>query len=75
MCCNAATSAGRTEIEVYSPTGVAFYDGRAVDHLARARQICADFVAVAGGAEHPANVHRALHLQELIADVEAQLQT
>ena len=73
MCCNAGTGAGRTEIEVYSPTGAAFYDGRAVDHLARARQICADFVAVAGGAPHPANVGRALHLQQLIAEIEGQL--
>jgi predicted dehydrogenase len=73
MCCNAATKSGRTEIEVYSPTGTAFYDGRSVDHLARAKQICADLVAVAGGAAHPANVHQALHLQELIADIEGQL--
>jgi predicted dehydrogenase len=74
MCCNAATASGRTEVEVYSPTGVAFYDGRSVDHAARARQICADFVAVAGGAVHAANVGQALHLQELIADIETQLQ-
>ncbi len=73
MCCNAATPSGRTEIEVYSPTGAASYDGRSVDHLARAKQICADLVAVAGGAAHPANVRQALHLQELIADIEAQL--
>ena len=35
MSCSAATPTGRTEIEVYSPTGVAFYDARAVDHRAR----------------------------------------
>ena len=35
MCCNAATES-RTEVEVYSPTGVAYYDGRAVDRDARA---------------------------------------
>jgi predicted dehydrogenase len=74
MCCNAGTGAGRTEIEVYSPTGAAFYDGRSVDHLARAKQICADLVAVAGGATHPAGVGQGLHLQKLIAEIEAQLQ-
>jgi hypothetical protein len=73
MCCNAATAAGRTEVEVYSPTGVAFYDARTVDHRARADQIRTDLVAVAGGAEHPANVARVLHLQELIDEIERQL--
>ena len=75
MCCTAATPTGRTEVEVYSPTGVAFYDARAVDHRARADRIRTDLVAVAGGAEHPANVGRALHLQRLIADIEAQLRS
>ncbi len=73
MCCTAATATGRTEVEVYSPTGVAFYDARTVDHRARAEQIRTDLVAVAGGAAHAANVGRVLHLQELIADIEAQL--
>ena len=75
MCCNAATASGRTEIEVYSPRGAASYDGRAVDHRARADQIRRDLVAVAGGAAHPASVAQALHLQELIAGIEAQLRT
>ncbi len=73
MCSTAATAKGRTEIEVYSPTGAAFYDGRAVDQVARAAQIRTDLVAVAGGAEHPASVAQALHLQELVAGIEAQL--
>jgi len=72
MCCNAATES-RTEVEVYSPQGVAVYDGRTVDWAARADRIRSDLVAVAGGAEHPAGVARALHLQRLIADIEAQL--
>ena len=42
---------GRTEVEVYSPAGVAFYDARAVDHDARADRIRTDLVAVAGGAD------------------------
>ena len=73
MCCNAAVPDGKTEIEVYSPTGVMTYDGRAIDHRARADRLRTDLVAVAGGAEHPANVVRALHLQELIAEIEEQL--
>jgi predicted dehydrogenase len=72
MCCTAAT-AGRTEIEVYSSHGVASYDARTVDRDTRADRIRSDLVAVAAGAEHPANVVRALHLQRLIADIEAQL--
>jgi hypothetical protein len=73
MSCSAATPTGRTEIEVYSPTGVAFYDARAVDHRARADQIRSDLVAVAGGATHPADVAHTLHLQRLIAGIEGQL--
>jgi predicted dehydrogenase len=73
MSCSAATPTGRTEIEVYSPTGVAFYDARAVDHRARADQIRTDLVAVAAGGTHPASVAQTLHLQRLIADIEAQL--
>lgn len=72
MCCTAATS-GRTEIEVYSPRGVASFDARAVDREARADQMRIDLAAVARGAEHPANAVRALHLQRLIADIEAQI--
>jgi predicted dehydrogenase len=72
MCCTAATS-GRTEIEVYSPRGVASFDARAVDREARADQMRTDLAAVARGAEHPANAVRALHLQRLIADIEAQI--
>jgi predicted dehydrogenase len=72
MCCSAATES-RTEIQVYSPLGVASYDGRAVDREARADEIRRAFVAVAAGGTHPANADRALHLQLLIADIEAQL--
>ncbi|HEV7526454.1 MAG TPA: Gfo/Idh/MocA family oxidoreductase [Acidimicrobiia bacterium] len=73
MCCTAATASGRTEIDVYSPTGTAFYDARAVDREARADQIRTDLVAVAGGAAHAANVDHCVHLQELIAEIETQL--
>ncbi len=73
MCCSVAVPDGKTEIEVYSPTGIATYDGRAIDHLARADRMRSDLVAVAGGADHPANVAHVLHLQRLIADIEEQL--
>ena len=64
---------GKTEVEVYSTKGSAFYDGRVVDFAARADRIRSDLVAVAGGAAHPADAAHALHLQELIAAIEAQL--
>ena len=73
MCCTAATPTGRTEVEVYSPAGVALFDGRAVDREARADRIRSDLVAVAGGAPHPADAARVLHLQKLITEIEAQL--
>jgi predicted dehydrogenase len=72
MCCNAATDS-RTEVEVYSSKGSASYDARRVDHQARADRIRSDLVAVARGAAHPASAAHGLHLQELIADIEAQL--
>jgi predicted dehydrogenase len=73
MCCTAATPTGRTEIEVYSPTGTAFFDGRAVDREGRADVIRREFAAVARGGRHPADAVQGLHLQELIAEIEAQL--
>jgi predicted dehydrogenase len=73
MCCTAATPNGRTEMEVYSPAGTAFFDGRAVDRTERADRIRTALVAVARGERHPASAAHALHLQRLIADIEAQL--
>ena len=73
MCSSAAIANGKTEVEVYSARGSAFYDSRAVDHAARADRIRSDLVAVASGADHPADAARALHLQELIAAIEVQL--
>jgi predicted dehydrogenase len=73
MCSSAALPAGKTEVELYSARGSAFYDSRAVDHAARADRIRTDLVAVAAGAGHPASAAQALHLQELVAGIEAQL--
>jgi predicted dehydrogenase len=72
MCCTAATDS-RTELEVYSSKGATSYDARRVDRNARANRIRCDLVAVAGGADHPANARQGLHLQELVAEIEAQL--
>jgi predicted dehydrogenase len=73
MCCTAATETGQTEVEIYSPRGVAKFDGRAVDREARADEIRRALVAVANGGSHPADATQALHLQRLIAEIEAQL--
>jgi predicted dehydrogenase len=72
LCCSAATES-RTEVEVFGRDGTATFDGRSLDFTAVANRIREDFVAVAGGAPHPANVARGLHLQRLIAEVENQL--
>jgi predicted dehydrogenase len=72
MCCIAATDS-RTELEVYSAKGAASYDARRVDRNARADRIRSDLAAVAAGAAHPANAAQALHLQQLIAEIERQL--
>lgn len=68
----AVAAEGSAEIEVYGRGGSARYDG-AVDHADWADRVRSSFVAVAGGASHAANVDHALHLQELIARIEAQL--
>jgi len=73
LCCAAATENGRTEMEVYSPKGNAFFDGRALDRAARADRIRTDLAAVARGEAHAADAAHALHLQRLIAEIEAQL--
>jgi predicted dehydrogenase len=72
MCCTAATES-RTELEVYSAAGAAAYDARRVDRNARADRIRSDLAAVARGIDHPANAAQGLHLQQLIAEIEAQL--
>jgi predicted dehydrogenase len=72
MCCTAATDS-RTELDVYSAKGAATYDARDVDRNARADRIRSDLVAVAHGIDHPANAQQGLHLQHLIADIEAQI--
>ena len=71
MCCNAAAEGG-TEVEVFSAKGSARYDGT-MDFEAWPNNVRNAFVAVANGEKHPADVQRGLHLQQLIARIEAQL--
>jgi len=68
----AVAAEGSADIEVYGRAGSARYDG-AVDHADWADRVRRAFVAVAGGESHAANVDHALHLQELIAQIEEQL--
>jgi predicted dehydrogenase len=72
ICCSAATES-RTEVEVFGRDGTAMFDGRSLDFTAVANRVRDDFVAVAGGAAHPASAERGLHLQRLITQIEAQL--
>ena len=72
MCCRAAIES-RTEVEVFGPKGSATYDGRLRDEREWAEGVVRAVVGATRGEEHAANVHRALHLQELIADIESQL--
>ena len=72
LCCTSA-SESRTSVEVFGHGGPALYDGRVKDETQWADQVRNALVRVARGHEHPANVRRALHLQELIDSVEAQL--
>jgi predicted dehydrogenase len=73
LCCRAATDS-RTEVEVFGRAGTARYDARRVDRDARANRVRDALVDVAAGGSHPASVQQALHLQELIATIEDQLQ-
>jgi predicted dehydrogenase len=74
MCCSAPTES-RTEVEMFGARGTAMYDGRNIDHRLFADRLRRDLVAVARGADHPANVARASHLQRVIDEIEAQVWT
>jgi hypothetical protein len=76
MTCRAAIEPSRTEVEVFGPAGTLAVDARegvgAKSFLAVGRRFAA---AVAGDRSVAAglDVHRGLHLQRLVAEVEAQL--
>jgi predicted dehydrogenase len=76
LCCRAGIEPSRTEVEVFGPTGTLAVDARegvgADSFLEMARR----FAAAATGDRTAAaglDVHRGLHLQRLVAEVEAQL--
>lgn len=68
----ASAGPARTEVEVHGPDGTAVYDGQP-DFAAWPTRLRRALVTVAAGGAHPASVSRALHLQALVADIEAQL--
>jgi predicted dehydrogenase len=72
MCCAAATES-KTEVEVYGREGFALYNGRLIDYAVWPVRLRQAFASVAAGGTHPASVQQALHLQELVAQIEAQL--
>jgi len=72
MCCAAAVES-KTEVEVFGREGAALYDGRQIDYAVWPARLRQALVSVAGGVVHAASVDRALHLQELIEQIEAQL--
>jgi len=68
----ASAGPARTEVEVHGPDGSAVYDG-APDLETWPTRLRQALVTVADGGAHPASVRRALHLQDLIATIEVQL--
>jgi hypothetical protein len=60
----------RTELELFGPAGVLAFDGREGDRRDIGTNMRQAFAAVVGGEPHPADVHRGLHLQELIERAE-----
>jgi predicted dehydrogenase len=72
LCCKVAGES-RTELEIFGPDGSLKYDGRDADRSRFPDNLRTAVLDVVGGKSHDANVERALHLQELIADAQAQL--
>jgi predicted dehydrogenase len=76
LCCRAGIGAGRTEVELYGPSGSLTVDARdgvgVESFLGLARRFAA---AAVGDATASAglDVTRGLHLQRLVAEVESQL--
>jgi predicted dehydrogenase len=67
LCCRSAINS-RTEVELFGPSGSLLLDGRAGDRTNVFATLRADFARVARtGEPHPADVHRGLYLQRLLA--------
>ena len=76
LCCRAGIGAGRTEVELYGPAGTLTVDAREGVGPESFLEVARRFAAAAGGdpsASAGLDVHRGLHLQRLVAEVEAQL--
>ncbi|MCU1428147.1 MAG: oxidoreductase [Actinomycetia bacterium] len=73
MCCRTAIE-GRTEVELFGPTGALLLDGRAGDRAETFATLRREFAEVARtGGPHPVDVQRGLYLQRLLAKAEASL--
>jgi predicted dehydrogenase len=67
LCCRTAIES-RTEVELFGPSGSLVLDGRSGDPIQTFSNLRATFAEVARtGAAHPADVHRGLRLQRLLA--------
>jgi predicted dehydrogenase len=76
LCCRAAIEPSRTEVEVFGPSGTLAVDAREGVGPESFLEVARRFAAAAGGepaASAGLDVHRGLHLQRLVAEVEAQL--
>jgi predicted dehydrogenase len=76
LSCRAAIEPSRTEVEVFGPAGTLSVDAREGVGPESFLEVGRRFAAAAGGeraASEGLDVHRGLHLQRLVAEVEAQL--
>lgn len=76
LCCRAGIEPSRTEVEVYGPSGVLSVDAREGVGPESFVEVGRRFAAAVAGdpsASAGLDVHRGLHLQRLVAEVEAQL--
>jgi predicted dehydrogenase len=76
LCCRAGIEPSRTEVEVFGPSGARSIDAREGVGPESFLEVARRFAAAAAGdpsASAGLDVHRGLHLQRLVAEVEAQL--
>jgi predicted dehydrogenase len=76
LCCRAGIEPSRTEVEVFGPSGTLAVDAREAVGPESFLEVARRFAAAAGGdgtASAGLDVHRGLHLQRLVAEIEAQL--
>lgn len=77
ICCRAAITPSRTEVELFGPSGVLAIDARAALGADWFAMVRAEFAATAraGHGSHPLDAARGLHLQHLVAAAEADLRS